>query len=826
MSSDAEHGLTGRERDSHIGAAAGVTSSGLYWWQLTPEARNCELRRMHRRAVAAAEAESAGAGATAASRDGDDDPQPDEAALREWDALEAANEDGDMDDDWEDRNDDDDHDGSAGIEEDGDESEDDETGRMGSETTVSPISTRMRTRHTRQTSQFSEGSSSASLFCSALASTPNDNDSNDAAPTREKKYTRHTRRRPPSSSSSSKRSSNSLYHPSSASSSSLSSTSFATTSRRAQPSDSRRKNHRRLSTRALRHLQHHHQHRSCIDTNTSSTPSLSSSADQTIQMDEAAELEARYAEREEAMLITRAKSMLIHSMMHHTSLRLPQLVEPPAPAAPAPCLLSAQRGILPPTPATASPHNDLAAATVATAHPLFSSLVSLPQATVVEPRAPLAIARSADLLSLPAAFGSFGSNASDNVAAVVDGDMRRSDGAASLHAHLPPRVSVVAAAAPSEQRSLPVVLPPSYNRISPTHTPLLSLSHASGFSVEVNDDDDEEERVAPVSWKFAYFMSRREGRRHLITLQDLLEGMWLVCFRRSGRIHPVQFQRPNTLIMHQPVQLDDDDYVENEAAAATPQPLPASVGRDDGSGPVRRQAAATGLAAAPPRPPIRALSLPFHLLQGGAQLVVSSFAPLTITRRSRTEPRQRQGGATPASTAAAAVRSVRQTTNEAALSSAEQRFNAEPQATLRYLQLGMLEKPQQSHRQPLSHDRPSAPAVNSVRYTLASLLGVCPTCFGQATATTANAAVPELPSRLRRMIGPLTQEAYDAEKRREMVFSPGGCGDVDADGGWSMTSDHVKLFSIDVTAPLYVERLQRIAGLYSIGSGAKEVGGE
>jgi hypothetical protein len=65
--------------------------------------------------------------------------------------------------------------------------------------------------------------------------------------------------------------------------------------------------------------------------------------------------------------------------------------------------------------------------------------------------------------------------------------------------------------------------------------------------------------------------------------------------------------------------------------------------------------------------------------------------------------------------------------------------------------------------------------------------------------------------------GPPTLKEFEAQQRLEACFAPGGVADVQNDWGWTIAGHHVKIFSLDVTAPLYVERLQRIIDVEVIG---------
>lgn len=259
-------------------------------------------------------------------------------------------------------------------------------------------------------------------------------------------------------------------------------------------------------------------------------------------------------------------------------------------------------------------------------------------------------------------------------------------------------------------------------------------------------EEDEEDRLAPVSWKFAYYMSRRESQRATVSVPDLCQGTWMVCFRLTGQTHPARFLPDMTLRVYAPLWRagvgpppEADDGVSSEAPVRHPDPQP----------------------------------LAFHILQGGARLVVGCFLPLTVTRRSG-----------PRSTPPPSVPEDTQSFQPAA-SAADAAFRSEPSATLTCLRRAarLLTR----HR----GDDAAAPSVEEViQYIEAGMPGSSPEYF----------TVPTL--------------AEHVEKEREdALWAAGGAGDVQQDWGWTMENQFVKVFSIDLQSPLYVERLHRIAGL-------------
>lgn len=110
--------------------------------------------------------------------------------------------------------------------------------------------------------------------------------------------------------------------------------------------------------------------------------------------------------------------------------------------------------------------------------------------------------------------------------------------------------------------------------------------------------DDEEDAALPVSWKFAYHMSLRDARRQKLTMQELIESTWYVCFRATGNTHPATFTANHTIVMHPPVR-NPNSRSHSDAASDTAMP-----------------------------------SFSYHLLKGGTELVVHNFPPLKVHRRS------------------------------------------------------------------------------------------------------------------------------------------------------------------------------------------------
>ncbi|KAG5467205.1 hypothetical protein CUR178_00846 [Leishmania enriettii] len=639
-------------------------------------------------------------------------------------------------------------------------------------------------------------------------------------------------------------------------------------------------------------------------------------------------LEKRYEGIEEAMRITRSKSVLIHTLERQTHAHLPRLLAAaalrqrrlmmmstrPAVAAAAAALHadpSLMSPILAPhrgpaeflgassVPATraiiligssssgfngggASTALPPAASLTASPAPHFPSSLDIPFAavttsTVAVPASPLhQLARATSSTALM----NSGSEHSDRVSGAVPCQ----DGApspppvtstASLTAYMVGNGSSVTAAAhtllqsPSEQhRTAAAVGGSRVNRGMPPSTDDGPMQPSNEEVVDENSEE-EEEQLAPVSWKFAFFMSRREARRVNITLQDLLEGMWVACFRSSGRTHPIRFFRQHQVFVYPPLPTSE---AEEEQRLRQSGLEPSEV-----SDVTTTASAVSANWAAPP--------LPFHILQGGAQLVVHQFPPMKVVRRNAAPPVNAAAACgIPAAAAPTPSASPPATDAVTPAMMAERRFSAEPQATLRKLRLSMLSPYAHGAATFKAMTRGSATGglaagccavdnghhvdavrdfggrhctcfysyeaaavastakANDVRRVIAQRLGASAAYMdevlgqpfarsgaehaskdGGATARRGCSAAACQGRKQQVFYGPPTQREYEAQQRCEACFEPGGVGDVLNDWGWTISSQNVKIFSLDVTAPLYVERLHRLADVDVIGRGCAGV---
>ncbi|KPA85966.1 hypothetical protein ABB37_00261 [Leptomonas pyrrhocoris] len=912
---------------------------GLYWWQLTPEARQQQLRRMQQHEQRQQQQHCSTVTATAtgepsqAAPDGEE--VADEAALREWDALEASfgwSAGAGGAEDEEDTEDDDDDDSSQSDAEDDSQGSSSNTPSEASAITVTDSSSNptevldLRAWHSR----------------AASSRLPSHHRRRSLNSSRRRSYERQ-RHRSRDNSLTASSGGTGTSPPSSATSQSsrltpqTSDVSNDVVSARHQ--DDSRAQSRQESTNhgnidgesVVRSCPHRNGVKSGGSHHRGRPASLSSFSRLSMQAGHqlSKTLAKRYEGIEEAMIITRSKSVLIHTLECQTYAHLPRLLAAAAAQRQRRVTLAARVAV---TADAASSGVDEGSTRVsgASARPVL--LLGSERSPVPSPPA-----AAATKSTLPSSLSnSYTTNAGvafavpasplhqlariSSATALADGVVLHSQNSPYPTFTVQPTLvsgGFVSASHDGQQQQQqaqhfsvsggdPSVSHPQLviNAVSADDRSLPRLSTGEhGSSAHENDDelDEEEEPLAPVSWKFAYFMSRREARRATITLQDLLEGMWLVCFRSTGRTHPIRFTRRMQVVVYPPLKTAEEEAEEEVeggegggAAAATAATTTATVAavsaihqsrlslavaRAVPFEPNGRTGALPSTATAPP--------LPFHVLQGGAQLVVHQFPPMKVQRRSTFAV---PGG--PISTAATyTTTSTTTTTNasaaatdgtsaqRAAAAEAERRFLAEPQASLRRLRLRMLTMDDEDE-----NDGSAAPGTAqvdgeadsakrssvddnenfrawrdthdaadvtqaSVRRFIAQQLGfagayvvdVLGPSSERGTAAVygvgkgphsggleaGNSFSPERKDATLRknwkgrkrhlFIGPPTLKEFEAQQRQEACFTPGGVADVLDDWGWTITGHHVKIFSLDVTAPLYVERLQRVVDVEVMG---------
>ncbi|KPI84381.1 hypothetical protein ABL78_6562 [Leptomonas seymouri] len=922
-----------------IPSATSNEENGLYWWQLTPEARQQQLRRMQqheqrqRQQQHNTAASAVSGGPSAASPDGEE--VANEVALREWDALEdsfgssATAE----DDDDEHEEEDEDEDESCHTPS---NNSDGASATTGTGSVSNPTEElELRTWHSRAAS---------SRLCSnhrrrSFGRTRRRNHARQPSSSTDSSFIESsdlTHTSPPSSSAS---------HSSSRSSRNVSTNDEGFSPKTCDDSDDvvfaeqesdgsahhegKSASHDANDEAALRRGPHRGgvlTGGSGYHTHSTSLPRLSLQSER----QSAKTLAKRYEAIEEAMVITRSKSILIHTLERQTHAHLPRLLAAAAAQRQRRVLLASRMAA---TAAAAAPGAEEASSIIpaceasgASARPVLllgnerSPASPLPAASAAAATSTLLSSLSNSFSTTPGVALAIPTSPLHQLArissstALADGVVLHNQGSPRPSSTVQP-ASMAGSPVPEAQGG-----PPQHSTVSDgdnpaSHAELESnavIADGRGLLVDTgehggnaHDDDDieeEEEPLAPVSWKFAYFMSRREARRATITLQDLLEGMWLVCFRSTGRTHPIRFTRQMQVVVYPPLKTAEEE-AEGEGGGSAAAPAGATATTADSAairrsqtspamtratllGPNERAGALSSTAAAPP--------LPFHILQGGAQMVVHQFPPMKVLRRSAFAV---QGGAgremgaaaasdvrfkamaptttTTARNTSAAV-TGRTASQRTAAAEAEQRFLDEPQATLRRLQLRMrtmnddddsfipgtaevgveadsAKYSSSSHKEffrPWNDSRDAASVTQSnVRRFIAQQLGfaaayvtdvlalsneegataICgggkgPLPEGSAAGTKSSQERGSALSRkndkgLRRQtfFGPPTLKEFEARQRLEECFAPGGIADVLSDWGWTIASHHVKIFSLDVSAPLYVERLQRVVDVEVIG---------
>ncbi|CAJ1012013.1 hypothetical protein Q4I28_007326 [Leishmania naiffi] len=975
-------------------SVTGSNEGGLYWWQLTPEARQRQLRRMQQRELQQQAASSGGFTTQAVSSLQDGDELADEAALREWDELEASSfgsssgtidkEDSDAtqererEEEYSDQNSasvtSDDTEGRSELNTDEGEGEREgntnssdyrrrrhqsrKSWRTQSRSTRGSITngdtTRTagcRHRSRRQRHSDDEGTSSSASSWSHAYTAPSSaiNDKSATPPCgmrSEKEQWTHTGTRGAAS----------LPHPRYTLSDAAdkgrrsdgagagggrsegvadrydsdegATTALSTAASALSEADneliagSNKGSGRRRELPCMRRACHPY-----TSPGISVAAPLSSSSRAEIRAERRAAkaLEKRYEGIEEAMVITRSKSVLIHTLEKQTHAHLPRLLAAaaqrqhrlmmmntrPAVAATAAAAQHVDPSLMSPTVALhrgtpefpdaasvpaaraiiligagSSDFNGWGASTTRpavvslTAPPashlpssLDNSFATVAAATLAVPASPLhQLARISSSNALISSGGELGGRASSTMPCQdASPPSPSTNRTASLVADT---TGSSGGGAGTAARVLPQSLL-EYHRTPAAAAAAVGDSGVSGgepssaagapMQPTNNDEavDEEEEQLAPVSWKFAFFMSRREARRVKITLQDLIEGMWVVCFRSSGRTHPIRFVRQNQVFVYPPLPTVEEE----EEQRLRQNDLASSEVENEANHTTTTATATNAISAAPP--------LPFHILQGGAQLVVHQFPPMKIMRRNAGTLASTAAGGTPAAAPVPLVSAPAAATVTPAMM-AERRFLAEPQATLCKLRLRMLSSDAHdaatfeamtcggvtgdlatTSRAVDERDSecagrnfggrycdyfdscdttvmPSTATTNDVRPIIAQRLGFSAAYMsevlgqppvrpeaehtsGGATMRRGCSAAASQTGRRRVFYGPLTRRECEAQQRREACFAPGGAGDVLNDWGWTITSQHVKIFSLDVTPPLYVKRLQRVADVEVIG---------
>lgn len=284
----------------------------------------------------------------------------------------------------------------------------------------------------------------------------------------------------------------------------------------------------------------------------------------------------------------------------------------------------------------------------------------------------------------------------------------------------------------------------------PSRNHSLTASFCGTPRLEDDTDDRAGEEYGCISWKFAYYMSRREARRKTLTFHDLLNGTWMMCFRCSGRCHPVRFTVDNTAVVYPPLLL-------------------------------------TGMIELPRPTPDNQVNMGVHILQGGSRVCLNSL-PLAVHHRSLLAGEQ--CGVGKAGECSDAF-------------SSQARFASEPHRTVAYIRKlaeYLVEKRNElilSGWQKVSRASESDPTELQEPANLWSLTTAIWYLFGWETFTDDK------------------QTAWLLQCLREFASLPTcvGCDAEEAvgdDWGWTLDHADVKLFSVDLGSPLFIQRLQHV----------------
>lgn len=337
-----------------------------------------------------------------------------------------------------------------------------------------------------------------------------------------------------------------------------------------------------------------------------------------------------------------------------------------------------------------------------------------------------------------------------------------------------------------------------------------------------NEEAEGEVRYECISWKFAYYMSRREARRRTITLHDLLKGLWLACDGSTGRCHPVRFLESHQMELFPPL------YELEEKAVDRSHTLQRNLGatdarqehqNDDGSSsgqPITGDESRSTAARSPapfsreevtysPDSPI--LTKSFYIMQSGGALVLvphhcGCSKPFTVHHRSLlanggcyskgiSTRRNHLPGEVPLASGGQCMDPL-------------ERFNAEPNYSVARLRR----------------------AAENLVMSEESQGNLSPSCFGVASHSTVPCTeFPPSEDSQWKSKQPLSLNSairvlfgWETSKRRSLhpshwlppTVSMLDQNAVDDDWGWTISNDTIKIFSVDVSRPLYIEKLEEV----------------
>lgn len=290
------------------------------------------------------------------------------------------------------------------------------------------------------------------------------------------------------------------------------------------------------------------------------------------------------------------------------------------------------------------------------------------------------------------------------------------------------------------------------------------------------DEEPQEVQYEAISWKFAYFKSRREARRITITLHDLIKGVWMICFRGTKKYHPVQFSPDYQVTIFPPLVIFDASsgfthsaHFGHEEVSTTFQEY------DEAETP--NTAPVISTAVNHTLPSCNTITLNIHIMQSGACIALDSMILRVYHRSCIANNNCRNFNSTNLS--------FESTRAGQSLWGEEVNLN-ETIARLREaaenLVVGRVSQNFTENEEP-----PNSTSKTSANRPLC-LTSALHLLFGWENTTL------DLAEALPRTV---------SEERKIAV---------DDDWGWTIGNDHLAFVSLDVSSPLYIQCLQRFSG--------------
>lgn len=343
--------------------------------------------------------------------------------------------------------------------------------------------------------------------------------------------------------------------------------------------------------------------------------------------------------------------------------------------------------------------------------------------------------------------------------------------------------------------------------------------HGNQDARKRNDKGDNVLRYGPITWKFAYYMSRREARRKTITLHELVKGLWLACLRSTGKCHPVRFLENHQMEIFPPLK---ELQAEGSSAPAIQQNFMASNVREteneeersratpvmaDESVPVANPSSASHSRKEMPWAATSPIATePFYVMQSGGALIVmmSNFnvkQSLSVHHRSIlasdascTNVKSTRGCHLPCN--------MPFSSPSVEIIDPQEKFNAEPNysvSRLRRAAGNLVMSCENSGR------------VTPSYTTSASHSNLCDDPPSQEESWRLFQQPLNFNTAMRILLGWETRKlgSFRSSDYPLPTVSKDDQNAVDDDWGWTISNDHLKIFSVDVARPLYIEGLER-----------------